>query len=142
MPENKIDDYFSYELSPYPMSLFNGSIMRSGTKANLKAFLLKEVPPSKPLPGTFTTIADGGAFMWCCNWKKNDLFGDIFQKYVDTAKHFRIDIAVFDGYDASTKDSTRQKRSGKMLQVVEISDTNPCPSDRDYCVLVMLIPPS
>ena len=41
MPENKIDDYFSYELSPYPMSLFNGGIMRSGTKANLKAFLLK-----------------------------------------------------------------------------------------------------
>ena len=80
MPENKIDDYFSYELSPYPMSLFNGGIMRSGTKANLKAFLLKEVPPSEPLPGTFTTIADGGAFMWCCNWKKNDLFGDIFQK--------------------------------------------------------------
>ena len=38
---------------------------------------------------------------------------------------------MFDGYDALTKDSTRQKRSGKMLQVVEISDTNPCPSDRD-----------
>ena len=130
-PENEIEDYIYYELSPYPMSLFKSGIMRSASKAQLKALLLKGTLPYEPLPDTFTSIGDGGVFLWCCNWKKNELFGDIFKKYVNAANHFKIDVAVFDGYAVSTKDSTRQKRTGKMLQSVEISDDNPCPSDRD-----------
>ena len=75
IPESKIENYFSYELSPYPMSLFKDGAVRAATKVKLKNFLLKDVSPSKPLPGTFRTIADVAAFLWCCKWKK---FGDIF----------------------------------------------------------------
>ena len=63
MPESKIEDYFSYELSPYPMSLFKDGAMRTATRANLKNFLLKNVSPSESLPSSFRTIADGGAFL-------------------------------------------------------------------------------
>ena len=94
-PENKTDDYFSYELSPY--LLFKDGAMRPAAKLKLKNFLLKYVSPSEPLPGTFKTIADGGAFLWCCKWKENDMLGDIFKKYVDTVRKFEIDVVVFDG---------------------------------------------
>ena len=57
-PENEIVDYFNYELSPYPMSLFKEGIMRSAQKSKLKQFLLKTVNPTDA-PQT-TRIADGG----------------------------------------------------------------------------------
>ena len=85
---------------------------------------------SEPRPGTFKTIADGGAFLWCCKWKENDLFGDIFKKYVDAVRKFGIDVVVFDGYVVSTKDCTHQERTGKMLNAVDICDDNLCPSDQ------------
>ena len=93
-PENETEDYFSYKLSPYPMSLFKDGAMTPAAKSNLKNFLLKDVSPSEPLPGTFKTIADGGAFLWCYKWKENDLFGDIFKKYVDAVRKFAIDVVV------------------------------------------------
>ena len=85
--------------------------MRTATKAKLKNFLLKNVSPSESLPSTFKTIADEGAFPWCCKWQKNDLFGDIFQKYVDTVGKFGIGVIVFDGYAVSIKDCTHEKRT-------------------------------
>ena len=102
-PENETEDYFSYELSPYPMSLFKDGAMRPSAKSKLKNFLLKDVSPSEPLLGTFKTIANGGAFLWCCKWKENDLFEDILKKYVDAVRKLGIDIVVFDGYTVSTR---------------------------------------
>ena len=130
-PENETEDYFSHELSPYPMSLFKDGAMRPAAKSKLKNSLSKDVPPSEPLPGTFKTIADGGAFLWCCKWKQNDLFGDIFKKYVDAVKKFGKDVVVFDGYAVPTKDCTHQKRTGKVLNVVDICDDNPYSSDQE-----------
>ena len=85
---------------------------------------------SEPLTGTFKTIADGGAFLWCCKWKQNDLFEDTFKKYVHAVRKFGIDVVVFDGYVVSTGDCNHQKRTGKMLNAVDICDDNPCPSDQ------------
>ena len=84
---------------------------------------------SEPLPGTFKTTGDGGAFLWYCKWKENDLFGDIFKIYVDAVRKFGIDVVVFDGYVVSTKDCTHQKRTGNMFIAVDICD-NPCPTDQ------------
>ena len=127
--ENEIVDYFNYELSPYPMSLFKEGIMRSAQKSKLKQFLLKTVNPTDA-PQT-TRIADGGALLWCCDWKRNELFATIFNKYSQFLAHHKIDTVVFDGYTLSTKDATHQKRSGKISQTVDISDDNRCPSDRN-----------
>ena len=111
--ESEIEDYFSCELLPYTMSLFEDGAMRTATKAKLKNFLLKDVFPAESLPITFRTTVDESAFLWCCKWKIKDLFGDIFQKYVDTVGKFGIDVVVFDGYAVSTKDCTHQKRTEK-----------------------------
>ena len=122
--ESEIDDYFSHERSPYPMSLcrYYDGAMRTAIKEKLKNFLLKDVSPSNPLSGTFRTISDRCAFLWCCKYKKNDLFSDMFQKY--DARKFGIDIVVFDGNTNSTKDCTHLKRIGKMLGIVDICDDN------------------
>ena len=45
-------------------------------------------------------------------------------------RKFGIDVVVFDGYVVSTKDCTHQKRTGKMLNAVDICDDNLCPSDQ------------
>ena len=76
--------------------------------------------PSENLPGTFRTIPDRSAFLWCFKWKKNDLFGDIY---------FVFDCAV------STKDCTHQKRTGKKFDIVDIPDDNPCPADQELSLL-------
>ena len=73
----------------------------------------------------------GGALLWCCDWKRNELFATIFNKYSQFLAHHKIDTVVFGGYTLSTKDATHQKRSGKISQTVDISDDNRCPSDRN-----------
>ena len=42
-PEEEISNYFGYELSPYPMSLFKDGIMRDPDKSTLKTHLLQDV---------------------------------------------------------------------------------------------------
>ena len=113
------------------MSSFKDGAMRNSIKAKLENLLLKDASPSDPLPGAFRTIADGGAFLWCCKWKKNDLF-DIFQKLVDAAGKYGIDVVVFNGYAVSTKDCNHEKRTGKKLSVIDIHDDNPCPAEREF----------
>ena len=50
--------------------------------------------------------------------------------FVDRCRQLNVNVIVFDGYERSTKDTTCNVKSGKVSQVVEIIDTNPCPSDR------------
>ena len=64
-PENEIANYFNYELTPYPMTLFqDGGNMCSSKKSALKTFLLKNVKEADPTEST--RIIDGGALLWCC----------------------------------------------------------------------------
>ena len=127
-PENEIADYFHYELSPYPMSLFKDGVMRTAQKSKLKSHILDKVKATQE--PVSIKIADGGALLWCCDWKKNEQFCEIFEKYTSLLKHLQAKIVVFDGYDMSTKDATHQKRSGKVSQTVEIHDQHPCPAER------------
>nr|XP_047133400.1 uncharacterized protein LOC124811573 isoform X1 [Hydra vulgaris] len=101
--------------------------MRSAQKSTLKTFILNNVSPVKE--PVSTKMADGGALLWCCNWKKNELFSEI-NLYINFAQHLQLDTIIFDGYQSSTKDSIHQKRSGKISQTVEINDLNPCPAER------------
>ena len=66
-PENEITDYFRYELSPYPTSLFKDGMMRTAQKSKLKSYLLKDVSTTERLVST--KIADGGALVWYCDWR-------------------------------------------------------------------------
>ena len=76
-------------------------------------------------------IVDGGALLWCCNWKKNQSFQEIFQMYSNFIRFLNICTVVFDGYKLSTKDVTHQKRSSNVCSTVDIKEINPCTSDRD-----------
>lgn len=75
--ERKLED----EIGPYPMSLFEDGITRSARRAKLKSLLLQDVP--KIDQAGSKSIADGGALLWCCDWKRNKRCENIFKKYVN-----------------------------------------------------------
>ena len=68
-PENEIADYFYYELSPYPTSLFKDGVIQTWQKSNLKSYILDKTANTKEPDST--KIVDGAALLWCCDWKKN-----------------------------------------------------------------------
>lgn len=129
-PDQEVINYFEYELCPYPMSLFKDGVMRSSQKSKLKSFMVSNISSIEDKPET-KKIADGGALMWCCNWKKNQSFETISKMYADFLHFLNITVVVFDGYSLSTKDVTHQKRSGNISSTVEVKETNKCPSDRN-----------
>ena len=49
-------------------------------------------------------------------------------------RKFGIYFVVFDGYAISTKDCADQKRTGKMVNTVNICDNNPFPSDQELFI--------
>ena len=129
-PNDEITKYFEYELSPYPMSLFKDGCMRPAQKSKLKAYLLTSVQTiDEELQAI--RVSDGGALLWCCNWKRNETFQTIVERYAAFLKFLKVNTVVSDGYSLSTKDATHRKRSGKVSSVIEFKDSNICPTDRD-----------
>ena len=126
-PENEIVDHFRYDMASYPIVLFKDGIMHTTKKSKLKQLLMESVN-SVEAPQT-VRIVDGGALLWCCDWKKDETFEIIFRRFSQFLLHLEIDIIVFDSYNMSTKDSTHQKRGGKKFQTVEIQEGNSCPSN-------------
>ena len=110
------------------MSLFKDGVMRTANKSKLESYILNKVQPTKE--PVSTRIIDGGALLWCCDWKKNEIFHKIFEKYTSFLKYLEANIIVFDEYNLSTKDSTHQKRSGTFSHTVEIHDLHHCPAER------------
>ena len=96
-------------------------------KSTLKKFLLEGVRPTENTESEI--VADVGALLWLCNWRKGEKFSKMFDLYIDKCRKFNINTVVSDGYNKSTKDTRQKERSNKMSQVVEISDRNACPSD-------------
>ena len=123
-PENEIANYFNYELTPYPMSLFKDRKMCSTKKS---ALLLKNVKETDPTEAAKTI--DGGALLWCCDWKRNETF----EKNCECSNFLSYhpdEIIVFDRYAPSTKDANTRNKSGKFSETVKIKSNNPCNSDR------------
>lgn len=110
------------------MSLFKDGVMRIGQKSSLKQFLMQNVSPMETRQTV--RIANGGALLWCCDWKKNETLLTIYERFSKFLLNLEIDIIVFDEYTLSTKYSTHLKRTGKMSQGVDIRSDNPCPADR------------
>ena len=104
--------------------------MRSVKMSAFKNFLQKGVATTQEQKES-TKIEDGGALLWCCNWKEGKLFQEICQNYVNLLHKPKTNVIVFDGYSLSTKDTTRKKRSGRLSNTVEIKDIHPCPADRN-----------
>ena len=113
--------YLTFELSPYPLSLFDVAGMRkSKESAMLDLFLpiSDEVTDANIKP---CYVIDGGFLLHKIAWKKGELFSFILDRYVKYVKNtYKGDIAVvFDGYSEdiqkrSTKAAERLRRSMKM----------------------------
>lgn len=97
--EDNLQQYFEYELAPYPLSLFDETGMRKNKKSSLYELL-------EPVDGevdytNVTYIIDGGYLLHRVLWNREDTFDTIFDSYINyVRKHFGQNvIIVFDGYN-------------------------------------------
>ena len=110
--------------------------MCSTKKSALKTFLLKNVKETNPKEST--RIIDGGALLWCCDWKRNETFEKICEKHSNFLSYHSVDIIVFDGYALSTKDATHRNRSGTFSETVEIKNNNLAhQTDLPFCPTIL-----
>ena len=126
--EKEMESYFHFELTPYPTSLFKAGVMRpADNKSTLKTHLLKSVEAATFVEGG--SIADGGALLWSVKWSKNEDFSEIARRYISKCNRLGIGTVVFDGYNPSTKDVTRDSRYRSATLVVDVSINNCSPTD-------------
>lgn len=114
--EEDMQKFLSYELAPFPMSLFNEDGMRKGSKSILYT-AFSPLPQDFQLPQRSMVVIDGGYLLHKVVWKRSLTFGGICQDYVKyILRHHGPDVVViFDGYirDPShqgTKTAERARR--------------------------------
>ena len=120
-----LEEVMNFELSPYPLSLFeDNKILRKADKPQLahaisdhctKALACEGAPDTTPSASLQTEryVLDGGSLLHKLKWKKGETYGKIARAYVDcTKKHYGAATIVFDGYGTSPsiKDNTQQRR--------------------------------
>lgn len=115
-----LEDVMSYELSPFPPSLFEAKeIFRKADKPQLAhavaEFSSKESDKTvmDTIPSTEHYVLDGGSLVHRVPWKRGDSYGAIAQSYADfTTRLYGKATVVFDGYSEgpSIKDNTHQRR--------------------------------
>src|SRR6218665_316434 len=118
--------FFAYELTPVPTSLFKDDMMRKPDKAALSRLLTKDSTVS--MTGTPPTqfVVDGGALLHRVRWINGATYMHVARQYVNFVARFYGNTAttVFDGYlsGPSTKDHEHQRRSTKMAAMVSINN--------------------
>ncbi|CAD6231375.1 GSCOCG00012225001-RA-CDS, partial [Cotesia congregata] len=94
-----VKEYLSYELAPFPLSLFAKDGMRKGTKSSLFN-TFTPVERSSNISTSSHFVIDGGFLLHKVIWDRNSSFKDITTKYVKyVQEHFGLSASiVFDGY--------------------------------------------
>lgn len=112
--EEELQDFFKYELAPYPLSLFDDAGMRKSAKSTLyKLFKPTNISLNKE---TSLYIVDGGMLIYKVKWQTNCKFQAILTNYTVYLKRNFCNniIVVFDSYNGeSTKVVERDRRSQK-----------------------------
>ncbi|GBL72265.1 hypothetical protein AVEN_115229-1 [Araneus ventricosus] len=91
--------FFTFELSPFPLSLFNEKGMRKGTKSSLfSAFSPTKIDAVQGKNNS--VVVDGGHLLHKVVWQRNMNFEDIAKSYLTYLQtHYGSNVAVvFDGY--------------------------------------------
>lgn len=114
--EEGVEDYFDFELTNYPLSLFKNQMMRKPNKATLRNVLLPEERQVTPDKLNSEFVIDGGALLHRVHWSKDMEFkviGDEYVKYV--RRNYGSAFIVFDGYEEtlSVKSTEHERRSLK-----------------------------
>jgi len=111
----ELKSYFEYELSPYPLSLFN----ETGTRKTKKSILYDFIQSSKLVNftlGDALYVIDGGFLLHRVMWQLNLTFSQIFQLYLTyITNNFGTNaVIVFDGYDKSSTSTKNMERSRRV----------------------------
>ena len=131
--DEDVEQYFSYEMTTDPMSLFKGGLMRKRDKPALRRALLPddESISKDQFEETYIYTVDGGALLHRVRWMKTSSFQELALLYVNhVRRNYGSAFIVFDGYEnETTKSNEHQRRSGhgKMCQNVEIVEYNTVP---------------
>ena len=134
--EKNVEQYFEFELTQFPESLFKHGLMRKPDKASLRRSLL---PDEKNCVITLESVyvLDGGALLHRVFWNKRLKFGEIIKDYVNyVRKNYGLCYVVFDGYDdpTSTKSSEHKRRkltNGSSQDIIiNIENEVPCSKER------------
>ena len=108
---------FTYELSSYPTSLFDSSLlMRLPDKASLQAASVKKVSLCviSQYPDDGVYVLDGCALLQKLPWPNQTTYANLSNLYVQYVhRHYKHAVVVFDGYtsDPSTKDETHERHT-------------------------------
>ena len=114
--EGCVTDYFKYELTAEPTSLFKGGLMRKTVRSSLRNYILKRADGSKTSPSV-SCVIDGGALLHKVKWTIGSTFEDVmrsYQDYIQTRfRRYHNVYIVFDGYDdkLSIKATEHKRRS-------------------------------
>lgn len=118
-----VEKLLEYELSPFPLSLFNMGGMRKGTKSTLYSVLPEEENPTLNVLQT-TNVVDGGYLLHWVKWKPRSTISTICEQCITYAlKHYGEKCTmVFDGYgDVNNTKRAEQKRRGLLKTSVDIT---------------------
>ena len=98
--ENNIEEFFQYELTREPMSLFRNGMMRKPDQAALRKVIMpkKNVIKKEDITKCGTYVIDGGALLHRVRWSKDMKFNAIAETYVKYVTRHYDDSIVFDGY--------------------------------------------
>ena len=111
----KCKEYFKYERTQEPTSLFKDGFMCKPHKSDLKNILIENVHNFEIYP-TSKIVVDGSALLQV-SWNKNCSYSEVIDQYCDYLQNnYGSCIAVFDGYGngASTKDHEHRQRNKGM----------------------------
>ena len=102
--EDNIEEFFQYELTRKPMSLFKNEMMRKSDKASMKKVIMpeKNVIKKEDITKCGAYVIDGGALLHRVIWSKDIKFSVITETYVKyVTRHYNDSnvTIVFDGYD-------------------------------------------
>ncbi|GBN61093.1 hypothetical protein AVEN_36216-1 [Araneus ventricosus] len=105
--------FFTFDLSPFPLSLFIEEAMRKGTKSSLISAFTPTKIDAVQGKNNFAVV-DGDHLLHKVIWQRNMNFGDIAKSYLTYLQtHYGSNVAVvFDGYPSdvngkSTKSAER-----------------------------------
>ena len=112
--EENVEQYFDFELTHRPQSLFKNELMRKQDKSSLRNALLTDEATESVDTIEGKHMIDGGALLHRVHWRKGMTFTEIAEAYLSyTRNNYGQAHIVFDGYDdaMSTKSNEHSKRS-------------------------------
>ncbi|GBM88062.1 hypothetical protein AVEN_215128-1 [Araneus ventricosus] len=131
--DEDLEMFFTFVLSPFPLSLFKEEGMRKGTKSPLFSAITPTKIDAVQGKNNFVVV-DGGHLLHKVVWQWNMNFEDIAKSYLTYLQtHCESNIAVvFDGYPSavngnSTKSAQRIRRANSHSSHEIIFNETTCP---------------